>query len=167
MYTVSPCIFNVSRVFQRLSGYCKEALGQLGDKNIYMKNFKSNPMHRVTSLIDGKLQKLVRERKISEENREYLKGKSLNLGRFYLLPKINKRLIGVPARPVISNCGTPTAQCEKAKAKDREALLVQNKENKVNLDVVPLVLDFYLAFSKVTGIVESLWPMLHIPFILI
>ena len=26
----------------------------------------------------------------------------------YLLPKIHKRLYGVPGRPVISNCGTPT-----------------------------------------------------------
>jgi hypothetical protein len=30
------------------------------------------------------------------------------LGRFYLLPKIQKRLVDVPGRPVISNCGTPT-----------------------------------------------------------
>ena len=82
-------------------------MGQLRDKNVYEK-VESNPMHRVTSLIDGKLQKLVREGKISEENREYLKGESLNLGRFYLLPKIHKRLIDVPGRPVISNCRTPT-----------------------------------------------------------
>ena len=26
----------------------------------------------------------------------------------YLLPKIHKRLFGVPGEPVISNCGTPT-----------------------------------------------------------
>ena len=31
-----------------------------------------------------------------------------NLGKLYLLPKINKRLHNVPGRPVISNCGTPT-----------------------------------------------------------
>ena len=54
-----------------------------------------------------------------------------------------------------------SAQCEKAKAKDREALLVQNKVNKVNPDVVPLVLDFHPAFSEVRGIVEFLWPMLQ------
>ena len=34
--------------------------------------------------------------------------KKLNLGKLYLLPKINKRLHNVPGRPVISNCGTPT-----------------------------------------------------------
>ena len=27
------------------------------------------------------------------------------MGTFYLLPKIHKRLIDVPGRPVISNCG--------------------------------------------------------------
>ena len=44
-----------------LDQYGKKALnlGQLGDKNVYEK-VKSNPLHRVTSLIDGKLQKLVR-----------------------------------------------------------------------------------------------------------
>ena len=31
-----------------------------------------------------------------------------NLGKFYLLPKINKGISQVPGRPVISNCGTPT-----------------------------------------------------------
>ena len=34
--------------------------------------------------------------------------KAYNLGKFYLLPKIHKRLFNVPGRPVISNCGTPT-----------------------------------------------------------
>ena len=54
-----------------------------------------------------------------------------------------------------------SAQCEKAKAKDREAVLVQNKKNKVNSDAVPLVLDFHPAFLGLRGIVESLWPMLQ------
>ena len=34
--------------------------------------------------------------------------KECNLRKFYLLPKIHKRLFNVPGRPVISNCGTPT-----------------------------------------------------------
>ena len=34
--------------------------------------------------------------------------KVCNLGKLHLLPKIHKRLLNVPVRPVISNCGTPT-----------------------------------------------------------
>ena len=33
--------------------------------------------------------------------------KATNLGKFYLLPKIHKRLENVPGRPIISNCGAP------------------------------------------------------------
>ena len=34
--------------------------------------------------------------------------KATNLGKFYLLPTIYKRLENVPARPIISNAGAPT-----------------------------------------------------------
>jgi hypothetical protein len=46
--------------------------------------------------------------KITQANLKYLKGESLNLGRFYLLPKIHKSLVDFPGRPVVSNCGMPT-----------------------------------------------------------
>ena len=36
---------------------------------------------------------------------DYLMVNNPRLGRFYLLPKIHKRLNSVPGRPVISNCG--------------------------------------------------------------
>ena len=39
--------------------------------------------------------------------------KAANLGKLYLLPKINKRLENVPGRPVISNCGTPLQKVSK------------------------------------------------------
>ena len=31
-----------------------------------------------------------------------------NLRKFYFLPNIHNRLINVPGKPIISNCGTPT-----------------------------------------------------------
>ena len=34
--------------------------------------------------------------------------KATNLGKFYFLPKIRKRLNNVPGRPAISNCGAPS-----------------------------------------------------------
>ena len=36
---------------------------------------------------------------------DYLRVNNPRLGRFYLLPKIHKRLSSVPSTPVISNCG--------------------------------------------------------------
>ena len=38
----------------------------------------------------------------------YEQKKVSNLGKLYILLKIDKRLHIVPGRPVISNCGTPT-----------------------------------------------------------
>ena len=58
--------------------------------------------------IDGRLQILKTEGIISGENYRYLKGKESKIGRFYLLPKIHKRMENVPGRPVVSNCGTAT-----------------------------------------------------------
>ena len=48
----------------------------------------------------------MRNRKdISDEILDYCFVNNPKLGRFCLLPKINKRLYGVPERPVISNSG--------------------------------------------------------------
>ena len=49
---------------------------------------------------------LIRDRgDIDEKTLEYLMVNSPRLGRFYLLPKIHKRLNSIPGRPVISDCG--------------------------------------------------------------
>ena len=42
---------------------------------------------------------------LSTDNLEYFFNKDPKFSRFYLLPKIHKRLRNVPGRPVISNCG--------------------------------------------------------------
>ena len=42
---------------------------------------------------------------LSADNLEYFFNKGPKFARFYLLPKIHKRLYNVPGRPVISNCG--------------------------------------------------------------
>ena len=48
----------------------------------------------------------MRDRKdISDETLDYFLVNNPKLGRFYLLPKIHKRLYNVPGRPVISNSG--------------------------------------------------------------
>ena len=42
---------------------------------------------------------------MKKETIKYFEVKNPKFGRFYLLPKIHKRLNNVPGRPVISNCG--------------------------------------------------------------
>ena len=42
---------------------------------------------------------------MKKENIQYFEVKDPKFARFYLLPKIHKRLHDVPGRPVISNCG--------------------------------------------------------------
>ena len=54
---------------------------------------------------------LQRKSVIQEREKSYFKfnfKKATNLGKLYLLPKIDQGLSNVPGRPVISNCGTPT-----------------------------------------------------------
>ena len=46
----------------------------------------------------------------SKTSSAYLWEKQCELASFYLLPKIHKKLVNVPGRPVISNCGTDTQQ---------------------------------------------------------
>ena len=89
--------------------YCREASEQLTDELVYDR-VNDNPLGRVTTLIDEKLRELVGAGKITEENRRYLKGKNVVLGHFYLLPTIHKRVMNVPGRPVVSNCGTATEE---------------------------------------------------------
>ena len=42
---------------------------------------------------------------MKKETIKYFEVKDPKFARFYLLPKIHKRLNNVPGRPVISNCG--------------------------------------------------------------
>ena len=65
-------------------------------------------MDTVNSLEEKTLDPLVHKGYLSLANRKYLVVSKPRLGKFYLLPKIHKRLENVPGRPVISNCGTAT-----------------------------------------------------------
>ena len=84
--------------------YIQEAEGQLGDSEVYCK-LDSDPSGQLHQIITYALD-IVRDRgDIDEKTLEYLMVNNPRLGRFYLLPKIHKRLNSVPGRPVISNCG--------------------------------------------------------------
>ena len=89
--------------------YWNETYNQLKDENIY-ELVAGNTLKDVYSLINRRLKSLEKEGKISKDNRMYLRGKQCKLCRFYLLPKIHKRLQNVPGKSVISNCGSATKQ---------------------------------------------------------
>ena len=70
---------------------------------------------------------------ISGLNRIYLRGKHHSLGRFYLLPKIHKRLENVPGRPVISNCGVATEKISEFVDFHLQPIVAFNKNNLLHL----------------------------------
>ena len=84
--------------------YIKEANGQLGDPNVYEK-LDADPSERLQRIISDALETVEDRGDIDDSTLDYLLINNPKLGRFYLLPKIHKRLNGVPWRPVISNCG--------------------------------------------------------------
>ena len=85
--------------------YLAEARAQLKDKDVYQE-LKGNIVGPLEKIIKSVLRK-VRDRKdISDETLDYFLVNNPKLGRFYLLPKIHKRLYNVPGRPV--NCYHPT-----------------------------------------------------------
>ena len=82
--------------------YLREANSQLSDKDVYreVKEDAEGPLMKVIKSVIGK----IRNRSgISDETLDYFLENNPKLGRFYLLPKIHKRLHNVPGRPVLSN----------------------------------------------------------------
>ena len=65
----------------------------------------SAPVSPLTSIVKGCLSRVKKRGDIPNETLEYFFINKPKLGRFYLLPKIQKRLHNVPGRPVISNSG--------------------------------------------------------------
>ena len=84
--------------------YTKEAQNQLKDENIYKKvNFKDQ---NLSQLVDNSNEGIKTKGCITDKNLEYFTyqyKKACNLGQWYLLPKIHKRLSEVTGRPAMSN----------------------------------------------------------------
>ena len=84
--------------------YLTEARTQLKDKDVYQE-LKGNIVGPLEKIIKSVLRKVRNRKDISDETLDYFLVNNPKLGRFYLLPKIHKRLHNVPGRPVISNSG--------------------------------------------------------------
>ena len=86
-----------------LKEYGEEAYAQLGELEVHVK-LDDNPVKDLNKKVITKLKNLKDKGVISDKNCVYVKPeKEAKIGRFYLLPKIHKRLIKVPDRPVVSN----------------------------------------------------------------
>ena len=85
--------------------YLAEARTQLEDKEVYqeLKGNTEGPLEKIVISVLRKVRNLRKD--ISDETLDYFLISNPKLGRFYLLPKIHKRLCNVPERPVISNSG--------------------------------------------------------------
>ena len=89
-----------------LKEHREEAYAQLGELEVYEK-VGNNPIKELNEKVITKLKDLKDKGVISDENRACLKpDKETKNGKFYLLPKIHKRLLKVPGRPVVSISGT-------------------------------------------------------------
>ena len=84
--------------------YIREASGQLGDSGVY-EELTSDPLPELENLIKYHLTNIKVRGDISSDTLDYFFVNNPKLARFYLLPKIHKRVNSVPGRPVISNCG--------------------------------------------------------------
>ena len=90
-------------VVSNREGYLKEAYKQLEDRDVYeeVQNYSSILINTTMRA----LEKIRMRGDLPNDTLNYFLVKDPKFARFYLLPKIHKRLHNVPGRPVISNCG--------------------------------------------------------------
>ena len=81
----------------------KETEKQLGDSDVY-EEVPDEP-ELLISTIHRTIEKIRKRGDLKKETIKYFEVKDPKFARFYLLPKIHKRLNNVPGRPVRSNCG--------------------------------------------------------------
>ena len=81
----------------------KEAYKQLEDREVY-EEVSSDSNVLINTIIKA-LEKIRLRGVLSGDTLNYFVADDPKFARFYLLPKIHKRLHIVPGRPVISNCG--------------------------------------------------------------
>ena len=83
--------------------FLKEAYKQFEDREVYEE--VSNDSDILVNTITKALEKISLRGDLSGDTLNYFVVQDPKFARFYLLPKIHKRLHNVPGRPVISNCG--------------------------------------------------------------
>ena len=86
--------------------YLTEAERQLSDTKIY-RDVSKNILRKLSETSNKMFSNLKRRGFLTEKQMKYFTyefKKATNFGELYLLPRIHKRLLDIPGRPVISNC---------------------------------------------------------------
>ena len=143
--------------------YLKEAENQLGDSDVYQEVI-GDAVSPLINVIKNHLINVKLRGDVSNETLDYFMVNNPRLGRFYLLPKIHKRLENVPGRPVISNCGyftenisafvdhylQPLSRQVKSYIKDTNDFLAKLRK------LPPLPEDFLLCTIDVVGLYPNI-----------
>jgi hypothetical protein len=92
--------------------YKNEALRQLNDETVY-KKLDTNPLVEINKKVNSFVKDMFRDGHIDESTYKFLlsENDTVRTAPFYLLPKVHKP--GVPGRPVVSGCSTPTDKLSK------------------------------------------------------
>ena len=83
--------------------YIKEGSKKLEDKEVYLE--VPNDSSALVSAIFKSLEKIRKRGDLPQNTLTYFLANDPKFAKFYLLPKIHKRLYDVTGRPVISGCG--------------------------------------------------------------
>ena len=105
--------------------YLMEAEKQLSCKETY-EEVSSDPSFLIKTIHDN-LEKIRKRGDISNNILDYFNVENPKFGRFYLLPKIHKRMYDIPGRPVISNCGFYTENISAFLDHQRKPIAMQVK----------------------------------------
>ena len=96
-------LYQLSVVVWDRDDYIKEAEEQLGDKDIY-EDVCNDPGPLISTKHES-IEKIRKRGDLNADTIKYFIVRDPKFARFYLLPKIHKRLNNVLGRPLISNCG--------------------------------------------------------------
>jgi peptide-methionine (R)-S-oxide reductase len=104
---IKPADKGSAVVIQNIDDYIQEGYRQLSDLNFYRET-KDDLTHLHNELITNLIDYLEREGEISKRCANYLKNQNPRTSQLYLLPKVHKKKLPMPGRPIVSANNSPT-----------------------------------------------------------
>ena len=105
--TVKPADKGGAVVVMNTTDYINEGLRQLSDDKFYIEtNIDLTDTH--SKIINKKIADMYEDKEIDLKCHDYLMSSTGRTSLFYMLPKIHKKLVNPPGRPIVSGNGCPT-----------------------------------------------------------